>query len=118
MKALTIKQPWASLIMAGIKDVENRTWPTTYRGPLLIHAGLGVDEWGLDKHGHLIDHVPAGVILGRVTVADCVWSYRSRWAVPDHYQWVLADPRPLKRPIRVTGKLGLWNYERPRSKAR
>lgn len=40
MYALTIKQPWASAIMAGLKRVENRTWRTDYRGPLAIHAGL------------------------------------------------------------------------------
>jgi hypothetical protein len=38
-KALSIRQPWAHLIVAGIKQIENRTWTTRYRGPLLIHAG-------------------------------------------------------------------------------
>ena len=38
MKAVTVKQPWAGLIMAGMKDIENRTWETEYRGKLLIHA--------------------------------------------------------------------------------
>src|SRR3954452_3561016 len=40
MKALTIRQPWAALIMAGSKDVENRVRPTSFRGRLAIHAGL------------------------------------------------------------------------------
>lgn len=39
MRTLTVKQPWASLIVMGIKDVENRTWTTPYRGRILIHAG-------------------------------------------------------------------------------
>lgn len=38
MKALSIKQPWASLIAQGIKDIENRTWKTSYRGRIYIHA--------------------------------------------------------------------------------
>jgi len=38
MKIISIRQPWAALIVSGIKDVENRTWPTRYRGQLLIHA--------------------------------------------------------------------------------
>ena len=42
MKALSIKQPRADLIIRGLKDVENRTWSTTYRGPMLVHAGLGL----------------------------------------------------------------------------
>jgi hypothetical protein len=39
MKALTIQQPWASLIIIGVKRFEYRSWKTSYRGPLLIHAG-------------------------------------------------------------------------------
>lgn len=41
MKALTISQPFASLIASGEKWIENRCWRTYYRGPLAIHAGLG-----------------------------------------------------------------------------
>lgn len=48
MYALTIKQPWASAIVLGLKSVENRTWPTGYRGPLAIHAGLRVDPEGVE----------------------------------------------------------------------
>jgi hypothetical protein len=45
--ALSIRQPWASLIVAGLKPVENRSWRVRYRGPLLIHAGQRVDVDGL-----------------------------------------------------------------------
>ena len=51
-RALSIRQPWAWLILNGYKDLENRTWRTDYRGPLLIHAGMRVEtdkdavEWG------------------------------------------------------------------------
>jgi hypothetical protein len=38
MKILSVRQPWASLIVNGFKDVENRTWPTRYRGRILVHA--------------------------------------------------------------------------------
>lgn len=44
IRALTIKQPWASLIAAGEKRVENRSWTTRYRGPVAIHAGKGIDR--------------------------------------------------------------------------
>lgn len=40
MKALTVRQPWASLIALGVKTVETRSWSTKYRGPLAIHAGM------------------------------------------------------------------------------
>ncbi|MCB2188832.1 MAG: ASCH domain-containing protein [Deltaproteobacteria bacterium] len=44
MKCLSIRQPWASLIVAGMKDVENRSWATKYRGPVLIHAAATVAD--------------------------------------------------------------------------
>lgn len=51
MYALTVKQPWASAIMAGLKRVENRTWRTDYRGPLAIHAGSSIDPAGEEVLG-------------------------------------------------------------------
>ena len=47
MKALSIRQPWAWLILHGGKDIENRDWATRFRGRVLIHASKGVtqDEW-------------------------------------------------------------------------
>ncbi|MBX6387037.1 MAG: ASCH domain-containing protein [Microbispora sp.] len=47
MKTLTVRHPWAALIAAGVKDIENRSRPTGYRGPLAIHASLTVD-WKAD----------------------------------------------------------------------
>ena len=49
MKALTVKQPWATLILAGEKDVENRTRRTNYRGPLAIHVAKTASQ----PSGHL-----------------------------------------------------------------
>ena len=49
MKVLTIKQPWASLIVDGYKKYEFRSWKTKYRGEILIHAGCGVDKEWLEK---------------------------------------------------------------------
>ena len=46
MKVLTIKQPWATLIMQGDKRFEFRSWQTKYRGDLLIHAGKGIEPGG------------------------------------------------------------------------
>ena len=51
-RALTIRQPWADLIMSGAKDVENRTWSTSYRGRLWIHAAVKVDT--SDTSGRLL----------------------------------------------------------------
>ena len=51
MRAITIRQPWAELIVRGDKDVENRSWRTRHRGPLLIHAGARADRSLLEQHG-------------------------------------------------------------------
>ena len=49
MRIVSIKQPWATLIARGLKDVENRTWATRYRGPVLIHASLRPDDIAPDE---------------------------------------------------------------------
>ena len=77
MKALTIRQPWASLIVDGEKRVENRTWPTKYRGPLLIHAGKSRLEVDRDQARRL----PFSAIIGQVEVVDCPGVPRVRAAL-------------------------------------
>jgi hypothetical protein len=110
LKALTVRQPWASLIVAGIKDVENRPRRIGYRGRLAIHAGLQVDAEALATYGHLIEpYPPRGAVIGSVQVVDCVSDSGSPWAQSNCYNWILANPRRLKRPRPMKGKLGLWN---------
>ena len=67
MKVLTIKQPWATLIMEGYKRFEFRSWQTKYRGDLLIHAGKGVDREAVSRlKKYMPEELPKGKILGRV----------------------------------------------------
>lgn len=109
--------------MSGEKRVENRTWSTKHRGQLGIHAGKS-KAWkmtGRELAG------PFGVLLGYVTLVDCVHiNERSRiidcypWMVEDEFVsgpwcWVLADPWILKDPVPMTGKLSLWECKAPRS---
>jgi hypothetical protein len=54
MKILTVRQPWASLIVAGLKDVENRPWNTKYRGRLGIHAAIRFNQDAIDAHGQFL----------------------------------------------------------------
>lgn len=49
MKAITIKQPWATLIAEGYKEYEFRTWKIKYRGDILIHAGKGIDKKTMER---------------------------------------------------------------------
>ncbi len=117
MKALSVRQPWAWLIVNGHKDIENRSWQTSYRGPLLIHAGLKVDrediawlrkqakESGVD----LPDVFPTGGIVGVVTLVDCVTEHPSEW-FDGPVGWVLADPAEIEF-VPITGRLGLFEVD-------
>lgn len=128
MKALSIIQPWASLIVYGVKDIENRTWTTTYRGPLLVHAGKKMldEQWAaaadmmgraglrrtvdLDPLGWLGTQEPRGGIVGVADLVDVVRDSPSPWAIPGSFHWLLRNPRRLSfRPW--TGALGLFNVE-------
>lgn len=112
-KALTIHQPWASLIMAGIKDIENRRWSTKHRGPLWVHAGRATDSTASATGARRLldtDDLPAGMVLGLVTVTDVVQHHPSQWAEHGYWHWILADPRPLAEPIPFRGSQGLWNF--------
>ena len=110
MRALTIRQPWASLIICGEKDVENRTWTTRYRGPLAVHAGYRADHdlqpWQQDIVERL-NTLPRGAIIGIVDLRDIVSDSSSRWAETGHYHWVLTNQRPIE-PVPMRGRLGLW----------
>lgn len=80
MKAITIIQPWATLIAIGAKKFETRSWPTKYRGPLAIHAGKKIDrevcehepiKAALAAHGYTADNLPTGSIVATVNLAEC-----------------------------------------------
>ena len=113
VRCLSVRQPWAWAIVHAGTDVENRTWATKYRGPLLIHAGLRMDDDDClalsDRIGEaaLPEEVPLGGIVGVVDLVACVQDSRSRWAVTGAWHWVLANPKPL--PFRaLRGQRGLW----------
>lgn len=104
MKALSIRQPWASLIMAGVKPVENRTWPSKYRGRLAIHAAKAWDNEGekfiLDQEeffqnalGRIVEGAKnlRGGFLGSVNMIDCVKKHNSKWFFGP-YGFVFEDP--------------------------
>jgi hypothetical protein len=123
---LSIQQPWTWLIVNGHKDIENRDWTTSYRGPLLIHAGKRVDESSFDADGRLFtdywrsrygDELVAGMpqqrqeyetggIVGIATVVDVVIRSESPWFFGKH-GWVLKDARTLPF-VPYRGQLGLF----------
>lgn len=131
LQAISIRQPWAWLVVNGFKDVENRGWATSHRGPIQIHAGLTFDtdcdlKWCnrilARDHGVVmpdrIDDYPRGGIVGRVDIVACAkrdeaiegWSRAfindSDWFTGP-VGWALANAvaRPLKR---CRGKQGIF----------
>ena len=115
---LTIRQPWASAIFVGGKDVENRKQRTHYRGRLWIQASVfasrtAPDRWGVLHDIWLPDEPLArGVILGSVELVDCVEDSDSVWALPGHFQLLLRRPLLLKRPVPHSGSL-TFSWRRP-----
>lgn len=105
MKIITIRQPWAYLIVNGSKDIENRTWATSYRGPVLIHASLSVNRALCLKHRLDPDELRKGGVVEIAEIADCVVKNRSRWFFGP-YGFVLRKRRPLPF-IKWKGSLGL-----------
>ena len=123
MKVISIKQPWASLIMSGYKNYEFRSWKTNYRGKILIHASLNTDKDAVDKYKHLNLDYPTGCILGEVNITDCIKVdsvfendlkqvdnivYNSNYI--GQYAFKLENVIKYKTPILAKGQLGIWNF--------
>lgn len=129
MKALSIKQPWAGLIIAGIKTVENRTWGTLYRGTLVIVSTQKPDKIAMESMRMRLGTLPAtcdinGAILGTAELTghilyleeddeigtDHPGLTESNYEWWDDYcmGWVLESPHPLSSPIPYKGRLGLY----------
>lgn len=117
MKALSIKQPWASLIAHGIKDIENRTWRTHFRGRIYIHAcgkplnrsivydvlnekqwNFTFDEINPDKFN--ADNLYYSAIIGEVDIVDCVINHPSIWAEKTFmYEYDDSGEKPIGKPM-------------------
>ncbi len=122
--AISIRQPWAYLIVQGFKDIENRDWPTKFRGRVLVHASKGMTRGDYEAcalfcsglpEGALppdfsfpaFDELPRGGIVGEVKIVDCVSASDSPWFM-GQYGFVLKDARPsLLTPCK--GALGFFS---------
>lgn len=119
MKVLSIRQPWAWLIVHGYKDVENRTWSTKIRGRFLIHSSQSGRQADYDAcvlfmalHDLWVP-LPSyallqrGGIVGAATIQDCVTSHSSPWFTGP-FGFLLSGPEVLPfRPLK--GVLGFFN---------
>lgn len=126
MKALSIRQPWAWLIVNGFKPIENRDWITYYRGEFLVHAGKAMthDDYNacrLFVRGfapEIADRIPPieqlerGGIVGHARIVACVNRSDSPWFTGD-WGFVLEQASPLSfRPCR--GQLGWFELDEPK----
>jgi len=117
MKALSLKQPWAELILQGKKKIEIRKWNTNFRGGFLIHASKNPDEEAMKRFG--FKDLPVGCIVGKAELVD-VKAYKDNEFEKDsnlhlattdwgNYGFILKNvKRSNKIPCR--GSLGFWDF--------
>ncbi|MFI6158160.1 ASCH domain-containing protein [Kitasatospora sp. NPDC051170] len=118
--ALTIRQPWLAAILAGEKTVENRSWPTKHRGPVVLHAARALARDA--QADPLVRAVLArpgapalttGALVATANITDC---HRDTgccrpWGLPGLWHWTLTDVQALPDPIPAAGRLGLWRLD-------
>ena len=120
VRVLTVRQPHAHLLVhgspnGGLKDVENRSKPTRYRGTLLIQASAKVDQAAYNDYiAEGVELPPAeelvtGAIIGSVQVTGCIRDSRSRWAIPGYWHWLTAAPRAADPIITCKGQLSMFS---------
>ena len=126
MKVLSIKEPWASLIMNGTKKIETRSWKTKYRGEIYIHASLSKAKITKPEVYELIKDMnfKCGYIICKCNLVDCIYmtdeyvndmktnhyeEYICGHYEVGRYALIVEDVKVIE-PIEAKGKLGLWNY--------
>lgn len=139
IKAISLHQPWASLIPMGLKKYETRSWSTSYRGPLLICAAKKFSihqklthNYFINKYQQILvdtdnyiewDDLPFGCAVALVELTDCIKMTQTfinqqlqseldtgDWRV-GRMAWQLENIQRIIRPIPITGRQGLFNAE-------
>lgn len=120
MKSLSLKQPFAELILQGKKKIELRKWNTSFRGEFLIHSPKNPDKEAMKKFG--FKELPCGFIVGKAKLTE-VKKYKneeehkkdkelhlasSRWG---KYGFIIENPERIEK-IAAKGKLGFWEYKK------
>ncbi len=138
IKVITLKQPWAHLVVNGDKKIETRVWRTNYRGELYIHAsknfsGYDMELCRLDKHFKNaipdVNKIVTGAIIGKVKLVDCVETElikafpstgKGNMLIDDElafgdysatrFAWILEEAEVLDKPIVTNGRLSIWDF--------
>jgi hypothetical protein len=138
MKTLTLTQPWATLVAIGAKQIETRSWGTSYRGPLAIHAAKGFPRDARDfADCRFVNHflvtagyatadknagLPVGCVIATCRLVAVKPTIQIRATLTDQelafgnydngrWGWILEDMKELSVPVPAKGALGLWNWE-------
>ena len=136
-KAISLHQPWASLIAMGFKHYETRSWSTNYRGNLVICSAKKNPKQqrlnyeylasilGIDLTQYPWDSLPLGKAIAVVNLTDCIEMTPNfiedqseseqlcgHWK-PGRFAWQLDNIRPISPPIPIKGQQGLWDVELP-----
>lgn len=128
MRVLTLREPWASLIAEGVKQIETRSWLTNYRGELYIHAGLSKIPKSNERMNQLSSMLKGslhyGTIFAKCNLTDCIPideifaekvkrdnlnNFLCGDYTPGRYAWILSDVQ-FVTPITTKGQLSIWNY--------
>jgi hypothetical protein len=138
VKALSLTQPWASLVAIGAKHIETRSWPTSYRGQVAIHASksfptdcrdlcylFGCPEIAMALEASSLTEktLPLGAIVAVANLTGCdrITSTNPPQEpertfgdyTPGRYAWRLDNIQPLRTPVPAKGALGLWEWPLP-----
>jgi hypothetical protein len=123
MKALSLKQPFAELVVSGRKTIELRKWNTNFRGEFLVHASKNPDLNAMNKFRFKENSLPLGFIIGKAELVE-VKHYKNKDefnndkdkhladATWGEYGFVLKNARRLDKLVEAKGSLGFWEFEK------
>jgi len=134
MLALTLKQPYAWMVIFGSKDIENRSWVNSVLQGLIdrqeefaIHAGLDCTkeyyrqavefaraqdpELEVPKRQDLLLGALIGTVIPVRVYTPEDWTPQRPWHMPDQNGWQLQDRKPLVRAIAMRGRQGFWKLD-------
>jgi hypothetical protein len=135
MKAITVRQPWAALLVLGLKRIETRGWKTNIRERIAVHAAAGppdpravagltlIPRFAEILRPYVKDGFPLGCVLGSVFLADCLPIDElcgTRYATyaevaagdwrPGRFGWIMENPVLFETPFRQAGSQGFWEW--------
>lgn len=133
LRALTLRQPWASAVALGLKAIETREWAHAHRGPIAIHAGKGLDDedraawdrlWRFFPGRFALEELPRGAVVAVADLVDVV-RMTPTWieSVPEHelpfggygegrFGWVLKNVHAVQPPVPARGFQQLWSLNK------